>query len=132
MKARLFSQRDTFELQISPIAVSCPTKMLRVAKSSSQALYVVGPVCGSGNFHVYSSLSHLRYNLDQVVKVSPPPRADDALDVVWEAGVVCLVVNILNLEELVADKSTKTKGGSGSLTYDQKQKDPESPVPAKV
>ena len=85
------------------MTVSCPKKMLRAAKSSSQALYVVGPVCGSGNFHVYSSLSHLRYNLDQVVKVSPPPRADDALDVVWEAGVVCLVVNILNLEELVAD-----------------------------
>ena len=50
-----------------------------------------------------SSLSHLRCHLDQVVKVSPPPGADNALDVVWEAGVVCLVVNILNLEELVAD-----------------------------
>ena len=29
--------------KISPITVSCPKKMLRVAKSSSHALYVVGP-----------------------------------------------------------------------------------------
>ena len=50
-----------------------------------------------------SVLSHLRWHLDQVVKVLAPPGADDALDVVWEAGVVCLVVDILNLEQLVAD-----------------------------
>ena len=50
-----------------------------------------------------SVLSHLRRHLYQVVKVSASPGADDALDVVWEAGVVCLVVDILNLEELVAD-----------------------------
>ena len=77
--------------------------MLRVAKSSSQALYVVGLVCCSVNFHFYPSISHLRRHLDQVVKVADPPGADDALDVVWEAGVVCLVVDILNLEQLVAD-----------------------------
>ena len=29
--------------KFSPITVSCPKKMLRVAKSSSHALYVVGP-----------------------------------------------------------------------------------------
>ena len=51
----------------------------------------------------FSFFSHLRLHLDQVVKVADPPGADDALDVVWEAGVVCLVVDILNLEELVAD-----------------------------
>ena len=27
--------------------------------------------------------------------------ADDALDVVWQAGVVCLVVNLLNLKPLL-------------------------------
>ena len=52
---------------------------------------------------VLRHLSHLRLHLDQVVKVADPPGADDALDVVWEAGVVCLVVDILNLEQLVAD-----------------------------
>ena len=31
---------------------------------------------------------------------------DDALDVVWQAGVVCLVVNLLNLKEA---SSTKKK-----------------------
>ena len=53
--------------------------------------------------HLRLHLSHLRLHLDQVVKVADPPGADDALDVVWEAGVVCLVVDILNLEQLVAD-----------------------------
>ena len=45
-----------------------------------------------------SVLSHLRRHLYQVVKVSASPGAGDALDVVWEAGVVCLVVDLLNLE----------------------------------
>ena len=41
-------------MKVSPMTVSCPKKMLRVAKSSSQALYVVGPVCGSVNFYFRS------------------------------------------------------------------------------
>ena len=79
-----------------------------------------------GNFNLYSSLSHLRRHLDQVVKVSASCGADDALDVVWEAG-GCLVIDILNLEEVV------TKSGAGSLTRIKEQQiDFESPAPAKV
>ena len=43
---KLFWERKVsrmFIKHIPPMTVSCPKKMLRVAKSSSQALYVVGP-----------------------------------------------------------------------------------------
>ena len=83
------------------------------------------------HFNLYSPLSHLRRHLNQVVKVSASHGADDALDVVWEAGVVCLVVDILNLEELVTDLTRKDKEWVGKPDNEQ-QIDFESPVPAKV
>ena len=49
---------------------------------------------------VLQSVSHLGWQLDQRVKVFVSLWADDALDVVWQAGVVCLVVNLLNLKPL--------------------------------
>ena len=45
--------------------------------------------------------SHLRFQFDERVKVFVSLWADDALDVVWQAGVVCLVVNLLNLKPLL-------------------------------
>ena len=46
--------------------------------------------------------SHLRWQFDQRVKVFVSLWADDALDVVWQAGVVCLVVNLLNLKPFLS------------------------------
>ena len=45
--------------------------------------------------------SHLRWQFDQRVKVFVSLWTDDALDVVWQAGVVSLVVNLLNLKPLL-------------------------------
>ena len=82
------------------MTVSCPKKMLRVAKSSSQALYVAAPSCIQSWTIVPIGLTapYLRWQLDEIVKVSPPFGALYVLDIAWKAGIVGLVVDLLNLE----------------------------------
>ena len=41
---------------------------------------------------------YLRWQLDEIVKVSPPFGALYVLDIAWKAGIVGLVVDFLNLE----------------------------------
>ena len=75
--------------------------MLRVAKSSSQALYVASPSCiQSWTIAPIDSLKspYLRWQLDKIVKVSPPFGALYVLDIAWKAGIVGLEVDFLNLE----------------------------------
>ena len=44
------------------------------------------------------TVPYLRWQLDEVVKVSPSFGTFNILDIVWKAGIVGLVVDFLNLE----------------------------------
>ena len=71
----------------------------------SGKVFLPGVVCGF--FVLQSKLDdsvlltrqflYLRWQLDEVVKVSPSLGTLNILDIVWKAGIVGLVVNFLNL-----------------------------------
>ena len=72
----------------------------------SSKVFLPSVVCGLSVLHSkvdYTALLtwqflYLRWQLDEVVKVSPSFGALNILDIVWKAGIVGLVVDFLNLE----------------------------------